>query len=76
MAFEKLAVLGVGAIGSTIGAYLARAGHDITLIDEEGAVHAGSGYFSFVGDLNNDANPKTYTVRITPETLWDFTLPE
>jgi 2-dehydropantoate 2-reductase len=31
--FEKLAVLGVGAIGSTIGAYLTRAGSDITLVD-------------------------------------------
>jgi 2-dehydropantoate 2-reductase len=31
--FEKLAVLGVGAIGSNIGAYLSRAGRDITLID-------------------------------------------
>jgi 2-dehydropantoate 2-reductase len=33
MAFERLAVVGAGAIGSTIGAYLARAGRDITLID-------------------------------------------
>jgi 2-dehydropantoate 2-reductase len=33
MAFEKVAVFGAGAIGSTLGAYLARAGHDITLID-------------------------------------------
>ena len=33
MTFEKLAVLGVGAIGSTIGAYLTRAGSDITLVD-------------------------------------------
>ena len=33
MAFEKLAVLGAGAIGSNIGAYLTRAGWDITLID-------------------------------------------
>ncbi len=33
MPFEKLAVLGVGAIGGVIGAYLARAGRDITLID-------------------------------------------
>jgi len=33
VAFEKLAVLGVGAIGSNIGAYLTRAGRDITLID-------------------------------------------
>ena len=33
MALEKLAILGAGAIGSTIGAYLTRAGRDITLID-------------------------------------------
>ena len=33
MAFEKLAVLGAGAIGANIGAYVTRAGHDITLID-------------------------------------------
>jgi 2-dehydropantoate 2-reductase len=33
VAFRKLAVLGAGAIGSTIGAYLTRAGQDITLID-------------------------------------------
>lgn len=31
--FEKLAVLGTGAIGSIIGAYVTRAGRDITLID-------------------------------------------
>ena len=29
----KIAVLGVGAIGSVIGAYLSRAGRDVTLID-------------------------------------------
>lgn len=33
MAFEQIAVLGAGAIGSTIGAYLARAGRNVTLID-------------------------------------------
>lgn len=33
MAFEKLGVLGVGAVGSIIGGYLTRAGRDITLID-------------------------------------------
>jgi 2-dehydropantoate 2-reductase len=33
VALEKLAVLGAGAIGSTLGAYLTRAGRDITLID-------------------------------------------
>jgi 2-dehydropantoate 2-reductase len=33
MGFDKLAVLGAGAIGSTIGAYLTRAGRDVTLID-------------------------------------------
>lgn len=31
--FERLAIVGTGAIGSVIGAYLSRAGHDITLID-------------------------------------------
>ena len=31
--FERLAVLGVGAIGSVIGGYLSRAGRDVTLID-------------------------------------------
>jgi 2-dehydropantoate 2-reductase len=33
MGFVKLAVLGAGAIGSTIGAYLTRTGRDLTLID-------------------------------------------
>ncbi len=33
MAFEKLGVFGVGAVGSIIGGYLSRAGTDITLID-------------------------------------------
>jgi 2-dehydropantoate 2-reductase len=33
MGFEKLAVLGAGAIGANIGAYVTRAGYDITLID-------------------------------------------
>ena len=37
MAFEKLAIFGAGAIGSVLGAYLARAGRDITLIDMWGA---------------------------------------
>ena len=31
--FEKIAVLGAGAIGSIIGGYLTRAGHRVTLID-------------------------------------------
>ena len=31
--FERLAIVGTGAIGSVIGAYLSRAGRDITLID-------------------------------------------
>lgn len=30
----KIAVLGVGGIGGAIGAYLIRAGHDVTLIDQ------------------------------------------
>lgn len=31
--FERLAVVGTGAIGSVIGGYLSRAGRDVTLID-------------------------------------------
>ncbi len=31
---KKIAVLGVGAIGGTVGAYLTKAGHDVTLIDQ------------------------------------------
>ena len=31
--FERLAIVGTGAIGSVIGAYLSRAGRDITLIE-------------------------------------------
>ena len=34
--FDRLAVLGAGAIGSIIGAYLTRAGNDVTLIDPWG----------------------------------------
>ena len=34
--FEKIAVLGVGAIGSVIGAHLSKAGLDVTLIDHWG----------------------------------------
>ena len=32
--FNRIAVLGVGAIGGIIGGYLARSGHDVTLIDQ------------------------------------------
>ena len=35
--FERIAVMGVGAIGGIIGGYLTRAGHDVTLIDQWGA---------------------------------------
>jgi 2-dehydropantoate 2-reductase len=31
---KRIAVLGAGAIGASIGAYLIRAGHDITIIDQ------------------------------------------
>jgi len=31
---ERIAVLGAGAIGSSIGAYLIRDGHDVILIDQ------------------------------------------
>ena len=32
--FDRIAVLGVGAIGGIIGGYLTREGHDVTLIDQ------------------------------------------
>ena len=35
--FDRIAVMGVGAIGGVIGGYLTRAGHDVTLIDPWGA---------------------------------------
>ena len=31
---KKIAVMGAGAIGGAIGAYLIREGHDVTLIDQ------------------------------------------
>jgi len=31
---KKMAVLGAGAIGGTIGGHLTMAGHDVTLIDQ------------------------------------------
>ena len=31
---KRIAILGVGAIGGTTGAYLTRDGHDVTLIDQ------------------------------------------
>jgi 2-dehydropantoate 2-reductase len=30
---QRVLVWGAGAIGGTLGAYLARAGHDVTLVD-------------------------------------------
>src|SRR5215467_9521461 len=31
---RRIAILGAGAIGSVVGGFLARAGHDVTLIDQ------------------------------------------
>ena len=31
---KRIAVVGAGAIGASIGAYLIREGHDLTLIDQ------------------------------------------
>lgn len=33
----RLAIVGAGAIGGTVGAYLVRAGHDVTFVDQEAA---------------------------------------
>lgn len=37
MGAVRLAIVGAGAIGGTVGAYLARAGHDVTLVDQDAA---------------------------------------
>ena len=31
---EKIAIMGVGAVGSYLGAFMTRAGEDVTLIDQ------------------------------------------
>jgi len=60
VAFEKLAVLGAGAIGSSIGAYLTRAGRDITLIDLWPA-HVDA---MRRGGLKVTAQDETFTVKV------------
>ena len=60
MTIEKLAVLGAGAIGGSIGAYLTRAGRDLTLIDPwpahvEAMKHNG---------LKVTAQDEAFTVRV------------
>ena len=67
VALEKLAILGAGAIGSSIGAYLTRAGRDITLIDVwpahvEAMKHAG---------LRVTAQDETFTVKVKAAHLAD-----
>jgi 2-dehydropantoate 2-reductase len=67
VAFEKLAVLGVGAIGSNIGAYLTRAGRDITLIDMWPA-HVEE---MKRGGLKVTAQDEEFTVKVTAVHLAD-----
>lgn len=64
----RFLVWGAGAIGGTIGAYLARAGHDVTFVDRAAdhvrAIHANG--LSIIGPVDE------FTVRapaFTPETL-------
>lgn len=64
----KFLVWGAGAIGGTIGAYLARAGHDVTFVDRAAdhvrAIHANG--LSITGPVDE------FTIRapaFTPETL-------
>lgn len=67
MAFEKLAVLGAGAIGGNIGAYLTRAGCDITLIDMWPAhVEAMK-----LGGLKVTAQDEEFTVKVNAVHLGD-----
>jgi 2-dehydropantoate 2-reductase len=66
-------VWGAGAIGGTMGAYLARAGHDVTLVDtvEEHVAAINSAGLRITGPI------ATFTQRVpafTPETVageWD-----
>jgi 2-dehydropantoate 2-reductase len=67
MAFERLAVLGAGAIGSTIGAYLTRAGRDVTLIDLWPA-HVDA---MQQGGLKVSAQDEEFTVKVTAVHLAD-----
>ena len=72
----RLLVWGAGAIGGTIGAYLARAGHDVTFVD----VAAGHVAAIRDGGLNIVGPIETFTVQApayTPEELsgqWDTVL--
>ncbi len=52
---EPILIWGAGAIGGTIGAYLVRAGHDVTFVDIEGAhVDAINGPgLSIIGPIEN-----------------------
>ena len=61
-------VWGAGAIGGTMGAYLARAGHDVTLVDtvEEHVAAINSSGLRITGPI------ATFTQRMpafTPETV-------
>ncbi len=67
MAFDKLAVLGAGAIGSTIGAYLTRAGRDVTLIDP----WAAHGEEMRRSGLKVSAQDEEFTVKVKAVHLGD-----
>jgi 2-dehydropantoate 2-reductase len=67
MGFERLAVLGAGAIGSTIGAYLTRAGRDLMLIDPW-AAHVEEMRRS---GLKVSAQDEEFTVRVKAVHLGD-----
>jgi 2-dehydropantoate 2-reductase len=67
MRFEKLAVLGAGAIGGTIGAYLTRAGQNVTLIDPW-AAHVDAMQQS---GLKVTAQDEAFTVRVKAVHLGD-----
>jgi 2-dehydropantoate 2-reductase len=66
-------IWGAGAIGGTLGAYLARAGHDITLVDvvEEHVREIGRSGLRITGPIGEFTTP---VPALTPDTLegqWD-----
>ena len=73
----RLLVWGAGAIGGTLGAYLARAGNDVTLVDvvDEHVAAIDTNGISITGPIATFAQS---AAAFTPESLegvWDVVIP-
>jgi 2-dehydropantoate 2-reductase len=66
----RTAILGAGAMGSVIGSFLARTGHEVFLIDVSHAiVDAISSRGLIIQDKNGNQNPVKIAVTTEPESL-------